>query len=153
MNTHKGLFKPHNPKKYLGDSKNIVYRSWWEFVYMRKLDHCDNVLHWSSEELAIPYVSPKDNKIHRYFPDFIFKHKDGRKYMVEIKPLYQSVPPKANNKKGTKTKRRLLKEVMTYEVNQAKWKAARAFCAKKNIKFKVVTEKELKILTEEELFR
>ena len=34
---------------------------------------CDlnpDVLKWGSEETVIPYVSPLDNKIHRYFVDF-----------------------------------------------------------------------------------
>ena len=35
--------------------------------------------------------------------------------------------------------------VETYAVNQAKWKAAREFCADRNIEFKIMTEYELGI--------
>ena len=35
--------------------------------------YCDNnesVIEWGSEEVVIPYKSPWDGRIHRYFPDF-----------------------------------------------------------------------------------
>lgn len=135
---HQGLFKPINPGKYIGNVKNIVYRSGWEAKFMRQLDHDLNVVRWSSEELAIPYLSPKDKKWHRYFPDFIYETKDGKKYMVEIKPSKQSQPPKQS-----KNKRKMISEAMTYEVNKAKWAYANEFCKKHGIIFKVLTENEL----------
>ena len=27
---YKGVFRPNNPKKYVGDSRKIIYRSSWE---------------------------------------------------------------------------------------------------------------------------
>jgi len=36
-------------------------------------------------------------------------------------------------------------ECKTYEVNQAKWRAAKEFCNDRKIEFKIVTEKELGI--------
>lgn len=33
----------------------------------------------------------------------------------------------------------------TYAVNEAKWKAAREFCADRRMEFKIITEKELGI--------
>ena len=42
---------------------------------------CDKnplVLEWGSEELYIPYRSPKDGRIHRYFPDFYMKLKNNQ---------------------------------------------------------------------------
>ena len=67
---YKGKFKPHNPFKYVGDPTNIIYRSLWELRFMRYLDSHPNVTQWASEEITIPYFSPVDKKIHRYFPDF-----------------------------------------------------------------------------------
>lgn len=143
MATHKGKFAPINPKKYMGNPKNIIYRSWWEFCYFRQLDSDKNVVRWASEEFCIRYVSPIDNKIHRYFPDVYYETAKGEKYLIEIKPLSQSVPPKIDKKKN---RRKLLSEIKTYEVNQSKWKAAKAWCDERNISFKVLTEKQLNLI-------
>ena len=67
---HKGRFKPKNYKKYKGDSTKIFYRSSWERNFMIYCDKSPAILEWSSEEYVIPYVSPLDKRVHRYFPDF-----------------------------------------------------------------------------------
>ena len=89
--SYKGKYKPSYPKKYKGDPTNIVYRSLWERKFMVYCDNNLNVLEWQSEEFFIPYRSPVDNKIHRYFPDFFIKYKDTdgkiRSSLIEIKPL------------------------------------------------------------------
>ena len=112
------------------------------------MNWCDknaNILEWSSEEIIIPYISPVDNKIHRYFPDFYTKIKetDGkiRKYIIEVKPLKQTLPPK-KPKRQTKG---YIREAYEYAKNQAKWKMAKEFCADRQWEFKVVTERELGI--------
>lgn len=141
-----GFFKPKNPQKYKGDPTNIIYRSGWELKLMLWFDREPNILEWRSEELTIPYRSPIDKKIHRYFPDFIIKKKgvDGKiqTVMIEIKPLKQTVPPAKVNKKPTK---RQLNEIFEYGKNQAKWKAAREYCADRKWEFLIMTEKELGI--------
>lgn len=135
----KGIFKCRNPKKYNGDATNIVYRSGLEFKYMMMLDLDPNVKSWASEELPINYLKPTDMKVHRYFIDFIVWMVDGTKYMVEIKPDAQTRPPK----RGTKRPKTFLKEAETWAVNEAKWKAAEAFCKEKGFLFRIVTEKDL----------
>ena len=49
-------------------------------------DESDHIVTWASEEFSIPYISPLDNKRHRYYPDFLIKVKepDGKfkKYVV-----------------------------------------------------------------------
>jgi hypothetical protein len=144
MKTYKGYFKPKNPNKYIGDHENIIYRSRWESKFMLYLDNHPDVLKWCSEEFFIPYLSPKDNKVHRYFPDFLVKkQKDGviETLVIEIKPKAQTMPPKMN---GKQTKR-MITEAMTYAVNEAKWKAAKEFCADRKYKFIILTEHELGI--------
>lgn len=136
----KGYFKPKHPEKYIGNTKNIIYRSSWEFKMMMQLDHDLNVKQWSSEELSISYYSPKDHKKRRYFPDFFVEYTNGNKELIEIKPLSQCLPPKANAKKG---KRKLISEVVTYETNQAKWAYAKEWCKQNGVKFKVLTEHDL----------
>lgn len=111
---------------------------------MQKLDNHPDVLEWSSEEVAIPYRSPLDNRIHRYFPDFIVKRR-GRDnkietLMVEVKPHKQTMPPKVQQGKPT---RRYLNEVATWGINSSKWKAAEAYCADRGWKFIKITENEL----------
>jgi hypothetical protein len=142
---YSGKFIPKNTNKYLGDPTNIFFRSLWERRVMVHLDDNPNVLHWSSEEIVIPYVSPVDNRWHRYFPDFLVKvkNKDGdiQTIILEVKPEKQSVPPKIK-KRITK---QYIQEVATYGVNEAKWKAAVEYCEDRNWKFKVITEKNLGI--------
>jgi hypothetical protein len=140
---YKGRFRPDNPEKYKGNPTNIIYRSLWELKFMRYLDSHPRIIQWSSEEIIIPYVSPVDRRVHRYFPDFWVKleDKDGNinTMLVEIKPLKQVKEPVIQEK----VTKRYLNEVMTYGINMAKWKAAKEFCADRNWIFKILTEKEL----------
>ncbi len=143
--SYKGKYKPSYPKKYKGDPTNIVYRSLWERKFMVYCDNNQNVLEWQSEEFFIPYRSPVDNRVHRYFPDFFIKYKDisgtVRSSLIEVKPLRQCSPP-AKPKRQTK---KYLNEAYEYAKNQAKWKAAQEFCRDRRWEFKVMTEKELGI--------
>jgi hypothetical protein len=140
-----GQFKPSKPEKYKGDVNNIFYRSSWELKTFSILDRNPNVIEWSSEEIIIPYISPKDNKIHRYFVDIFckLKNKNGiiETLLIEIKPLVQTSPPI----KGKRITKGFINEVLTYAVNDAKWKAAQDYCDKRGWKFKIFTEKELGI--------
>ena len=142
-NYKQGWFKPLNPKKYIGDPTNIVYRSGWEKRVMEWCDTNLNVTRWSSEEVVIPYISPVDNRPHRYFVDFYVEAvgRDGetKKMLLEVKPLVQTKEPKMP-KRRTK---RYITEVVTYGINQAKWKAAEDYCRKKGWEFRVITESEL----------
>lgn len=142
---YKGYFKPKNPHKYRGNPSNIIYRSRWELKLMSLLDTHPDVLEWSSEEFFIAYRSPVDGKIHRYFPDFYVKkiNRDGKieSVVIEVKPAAQTKEP-IRQAKPTK---RYITEVMTYGVNQAKWKAAREFCEDRKWSFIIMTEKELGI--------
>jgi hypothetical protein len=143
--TYKGKFHPKHPKKYGGDVQNIIYRSGWELKVMRKLDENSNVIEWHSEELAIPYISPVDNRYHRYFPDFLVKVRlpDGslKTIVLEVKPMMQTKEPKFSKRRT----RRYLTEVMTWGVNQAKWKAAEEYCADRGWEFKILTETNIGI--------
>ena len=86
--TYKGKFRPRVPKKYRGDYTNIIYRSSWELKFMKYCDTNKNILEWGSEEFFIPYMSPIDNRVHKYFPDFYIKVKEStgqvKKYVIEL---------------------------------------------------------------------
>ena len=140
--TYKGRFRVANAAKYKGDITNIVYRSLWELKFMKWCDSSVSVVEWGSETVIIPYISPIDNKVHRYFVDFYIKVRTKansiEKYLIEIKPEKFTKPPEIP-KKRTK---RFIDEVFQYGVNDAKWKAAFEFCKDRNMKFVILTEKD-----------
>ena len=143
--SYKGKYKPSYPEKYNGDPTNIIYRSLWERKFCVYCDLNENILSWSSEEKAIPYRSPIDGKVHRYFPDFLIKVRESngsiKKYMIEIKPSKQTVPPK----KPQRQTKKYISEVYEYAKNQSKWEAAKDWCADRGYEFKIITENELNI--------
>ena len=126
--SYKGKYYPSFPRKYKGDPTNIVYRSLWERKFMVYCDKNQNILEWASEEIAIPYRSPIDNRVHRYFPDFYMKVKETngkiKNYVIEVKPAKQTIPPK-KPKRQTKG---YIREAYEYAKNQSKWKAATEYC-------------------------
>jgi len=142
--SYKGWFTPKHRSKYKGDSDNVVYRSSWELRVMKWLDDNPNVIWWASEELIIKYRSPIDQRIHRYFPDFIvrLKQKTGIEstVVIEIKPHKQTIKPVQKRKT-----QRFIQEAATYAINQEKWRAADLFCKEHGWQFKVLTEKDIGI--------
>lgn len=139
---HQGKFKPKHPLKYKGDPTKIFYRSGLELRVMKRFDGDDNVIQWSSEEIAIPYRSPRDNQIHRYFVDFYCKLRmpDGSivERLIEVKPFEQTKPPRKRANRAL-----YLEEIMTYGVNTRKWEAAEAYCARKGYQWTILTEKDI----------
>lgn len=145
-NCFSGKFSPKNYSKYKGNPTNIVFRSSWELKFMHYCDMYSEVLEWNSEEIVIPYFCPVQNKYRRYFVDFYIKiqEKTGeiKKYLIEIKPKKQVMPPDQNPKKKTK---RWLNENITYATNQAKWKAAKEYCDDRLMEFKILTEDDIQV--------
>lgn len=140
-----GKYVPVNPKKYRGDYKNIVFRSSLELVAFKFCDVNPAVVAWSSEETVIPYISPVDNRRHRYFMDLtIWTRKEGQAELqvtlVEIKPKDQIKQPK---KTKTMKESTFNNSMRTWLVNQAKWTATEEFCAKKGWRFVIWTEEHL----------
>ena len=142
---YRGKYYPSFPRKYKGDPTNIIYRSLWERKFMVYCDKNTKIHEWGSEEIALPYISPHDSRVHRYFPDFYIKVQENtgkvKRYLIEVKPLKQTTKPK-KPKRQTKG---YIREAFEYARNQAKWKAAREYCADRMWEFKVITEKELDI--------
>ena len=144
--SHHGKYFPRHPKKYKGNPTNIVYRSSWEKKFMNWCDLTESVSEWQSEEFFIPYRSPIDGRVHRYFPDFFVKYKDNngkkRVLVIEVKPKKETKMPTTNPKRRTKS---WAYSVRTYAINQAKWKAAKEYCKDRNYEFKIMTEDDLGI--------
>lgn len=142
---HQGKYTPRNPGKYKGNPNDIVYRSSWEAKFMRWLDENQQVIFWSSETTIVPYKSPIDNRMHRYFVDFKMQLTNNqgitKTYLVEIKPEKQTVPPVPGKRKS----KYWMTEVQTYGVNQAKWAAAQTYALDRGYEFIILTERHLNI--------
>jgi hypothetical protein len=111
---------------------------------MLQLDSDPNVIQWSSEEIIIPYTSPLDNKIHRYYTDFFVKKlHEGKviEFISEIKPKIQCSPPKVQKNPN----KSYVDQVCKWAVNSAKWEAAKKFCKTKGWDFVVLNEDNLNI--------
>jgi len=140
---NQGIFKPVNESKYRG-STPVVYRSGLELNFYRWCDRNDKVLQWGSESVVVPYLSPKDGRMHRYFVDgvLVLKTPKGpKKFLVEIKPDKQTRAPTTS---GRKSKKNLLYEQIQWAVNQSKWESAGNWCKKNGFQFVILTEKDLK---------
>lgn len=126
---HRGFYKPINEEKYRQPADKTMnsqpypeYRSSWEKAFYGWCDTSNKIEYWGTESFAIPYLSPKDNQVHRYYVDIVMMMKSGQKHLIEIKPKSQCNLP----------------------VNLAKWEAARKYCKKIDAIFTVITEVELK---------
>lgn len=138
-----GIFAPKNSHKFIG-KENPIYRSSWELKFFRWADCNENVIKWGSENVIIPYVSPIDKRVHRYFVDnfILFKdsNNDVKKFLIEIKPSVQVTQPIITS---TKKKSTLIYEQKTWVINQAKWESAKRWARDRNCEFLILTEKEL----------
>lgn len=130
-------FLPRFPEKYVGDVDNIFARSSWEVTVMKFFDSRPDIIRWGSEEVVIPYLSPADNRVHRYFPDFFIEYRNAtgeiKKEIVEVKPQHES---EASAAKSQRSKDALL-------INEAKWKSASLYCETRGMTFRVITEKSI----------
>lgn len=142
-----GPYHPVHPEKYVGDLNKIRYMSSWELETHRFLDMNPNVLRWSSEEIAIPYMKPvmmPNGKVsmqqRRYFPDYWVEYRTADNKLVqeilEVKPKDQTTRSKRRGKYR-------LHEDYTYAVNMAKWEAAKRFCDSIGINFRIITERSI----------
>lgn len=137
---YSGTFTPRNKSKYVGSKKrSIIYRSLWERSFCKWCDSNNNVLQWAIEPFPIDYYDKGTNKQRKYYPDFFLKMSNGKKYIIEVKPEYQTKPPKM--KKGSK---KCIIEEETYMTNTSKWETAQRYCDDKGWEFKIVTEHTMK---------
>lgn len=132
-----GVFNLKNPEKYVG-TKRPIYRSGWEFVFMKTCDEHPSIEQWASESIKIPYKDPTTGRATVYVPDFFIKYvdKNSRNHVeiVEVKPSNQSLLEKVGKSPVNQ---------FQYVKNMAKWEAARAWCKQRGISFRVVNETDL----------
>lgn len=141
-----GKYDLKNPDKYKGTFP-VFFRSSWEHRVFYFLDTNPAIIEWASESIVINYKSQIDNKIHRYFVDvnFIVVDNEGvhRRYLVEIKPFEQTIPPKMPSRKTGKSVQRYNNAILTYQKNQDKWTYAKVWAKNNGYIFDIWTEKTL----------
>lgn len=145
-NYYQGVYTVKNTEKYIGN-KMPKFRSSWESRLCYYMDNNDNVLRWGYENVIIPYRFSVDGKIHKYIIDFYaeIKDKNGdiKKYLIEVKPLSQTKPPRKPKNKNKKAVKRYLYEQNQYIKNTDKWTTVQNFCKNNNLEFKILTEKTI----------
>ena len=118
-------------KKYFGPGP-IIYRSSWERKFVYWLEGCNNVIRWTSENIAIKYVWI-DGKVHTYYPDYYVEMRNGKRLVIEVKPYSQTQQPINENAYN----------IREWTKNCCKWKAAREFCAQNGLEFQIITERTI----------
>lgn len=133
----RGKFTMTNPGKYVG-LKTPVYRSSWEWSFMRFCDTNESVQKWASEAIQIPYRDPLTGRQTVYVPDFFIQYVDKKNRMIveliEIKPASQTLIERVGKNKYNQAQ---------FVKNQAKWTAATMWCRQQGIKFRIVNENDL----------
>lgn len=151
-NVKQGWYRLLNPEKFIKPIDELMnshkdghvnYKSSLELKSIRYCDWNDNVRKWSLEPFAIQYFKPTTGKFHRYYIDLVIEFSNGEKFLVEVKPYSQTIPPKRPRKNTTKARNNYARALETWIINQAKWKAAEQFCKQNGFKFIKLTEQEL----------
>ena len=155
MKFYQGWYTLKNPDKFVPPEDNymksfnestmqVQYKSGLELKSFDYADNSDSIEKWSVEPFPIQYLKPTDEMAHRYFPDLLIKFKSGKTVLVEVKPHSQTIPPKPPKKQTPKSEANYKKALITYSINQEKWKAAEEFCSENGMKFMLLTDKLLK---------
>ncbi len=164
----KGIYEIKNQMKYIGNPSECLYRSSWELRFMIYCDNDPTIKKWGSETNEIKYYTQRPNgdiECHRYFPDFYVVKIDPKnpefeqQYYYEIKPHNQIWPDfitfdengnreinPPSDKKNLKAFENFIYAVKEYEKNLAKWKAAKEWCEKRYMIFKLLDEIDLEKL-------
>lgn len=151
-NSYKGWYQLLNPDKFIKPIDEhmqsykdgcVNYKSRLELKSIKYADFNKHIVSWSLEPFNIKYIKPTDGKVHRYFIDLFLEFSTGDKFLVEIKPKSETVPPKKPSKNTQKAALNYQLALQTYAINQAKWKAAKEFAALNKMKFIILTDEEL----------
>lgn len=137
---YKGRYRIKNTEKYIGNIHNCIYRSSWERALMYWCDTSPKVTKWGVEYVKIPYVCETDGKLHTYHIDFVIKFNSIKQwFLVEVKPDKETRAPKPS-----KNRFKQIKEEFKWAKNNSKWNAATIYAGKKNMKFEIWTEHDLR---------
>jgi hypothetical protein len=133
----RGKYVVKHPEKYVG-TKSPTYRSSWEWTFMNFCDNNKSVLKWASEAIQIPYRDPLTGRQTVYVPDFFIQYADKKNRiiteLIEIKPASQTILERVGKNKYNQAQ---------FVKNQAKWKAANAWCQQQGLKFRILNENDI----------
>jgi hypothetical protein len=137
-----GIYRPINQEKFIGTE--AIFRSSLELKVFRFFDQNPNVIKWGSENVVVPYWDTILKKNRKYYIDNYVVIREGnaiKKYLVEVKPFKQTIPPKESKRRK---KAHLLYEKVQWVNNyECKWPAAREFAKKHGMEFIIITDKDL----------
>lgn len=146
---NQGYYIPKNPNKYGGNlNSGIVYRSSLEKKVCIYCDMTPGVTKWSCESIVIQY-NDHEGKSHRYYPDFYLEFMTPdkpdfvMKYVLEVKPYVETIPPVIPENLTLKKSRNLEYQVKMYRKNMYKWTRAIEWCKSRDMVFRIVTEKAI----------
>lgn len=122
----------------------VQYKSALEYRAIRYADFNPGVRRFSLEPFSISYVKPTTGKVHRYYVDLYLEFTTDDKFLVEVKSKAETQEPKAPKKKTDAALLRYQRAMITWAINQAKWKAATAFAKSNGMRFIILTEDQLK---------
>lgn len=163
--TKQGYAVIANTDKYVGDPSKIIYRSTWEFAFIKYCDASPSVVKWSSEPIAVKYFDKVSKLVEcqkykldpnnpsnwiqkNYYIDFWCMVDNGngeiKKLFIEIKPSNKLVkpvpPPKDASPSVIKKFNTIAKE---YLINEEKFKAMKKYAESNGAEFHIFTEKTL----------
>lgn len=160
--THQGYYNIINKEKYIGEVSLCIYRSSWEFAFMKWCDSCASVIRWSSEPIKVPYAdrvskldeckrfgldpnNPKNWVTRNYNVDFWIEINKGgerpEKWFIEVKPQNKLKKPDPIPKTASlKEQRKFNTQAKEYLINEAKFAALDSWAKKNGAKFYVFTE-------------
>ena len=106
--------------RYYSDKlkREVSYRSMLEKQVYQLLDSDERVQTYSEEPCRIQYRMKNEDNNRYYIPDLLISYKNGKQKIVEVKPS----------------------NLITEEMNVAKFKAAESYCAERSWTFEVWTE-------------
>jgi len=155
-NAKRGWYRPTNQSKILApldehmqsfkikdDEIFLKYRSSLELKSFKYADFSKYILKWGSESFHVKYIKPTDGKFHRYYIDLFIEFDKGDKFMVEIKSFGETIQPKIPIKKTRKSLMNYQRASQTFAINNSKWEAASKFASENNMKFVIITEKQI----------
>lgn len=138
IDQHMGSFRINE------DKIQLEYKSSLELKAIKYCDFNKHIVKYAVEPFAIKYVKPSDGKVHRYYIDLFIEFSTSDKFLVEIKPKSETIPPKKPSKNTNKSVANYQRSLLTFAINQAKWKAAEEFAKLNKMRFIILTEEELK---------
>lgn len=143
-----GYFDVSASTKYADKTKPCIYRSSYEFLFMKWCERTSYVIKWISEPFELEYPCLETGRVRHYNVDFVVDVDKPEKWLIEVKPLKEvndanhfgriikTITDPANKLAYVKANKIAAK-------NYSKWVYANKYCKERGYRFIIVTEKWL----------